>query len=180
MSVIAPPSPAVDHRGDGRLHRAPRPGEVHVEHGRPVLLGDVARRGGSWPRRRWPRPRRGGRSGRGPRPRRRRGPPGRARRPPGPRSPGPACSTSRTGLGQVLLGGRLVPDVGQHRGAHVDGDHVGALGGEALGVGPALAPCRTGDEDDLAVEATHRGPPSRSTAFLLPAGAVPRANSVAP
>ena len=69
------------------------------------------------------------------------------------------------GFSQVFFGGGFIGDVGEDRGARVDGDDVGALGGETAGMGPALAAGRTCNQYDFVFKptsvATHGSPSSR-------------------
>ena len=69
------------------------------------------------------------------------------------------------GFTQVFLGGGLVGDIGKDWCAGVDGDDVGALGGETAGMGPALAAGRTCNQYDFVFKptsvATHGSPSSR-------------------
>jgi hypothetical protein len=68
----------------------------------------------------------------------------------------------RHGLGEVLRGRSRVLG-GVQRATDVDGDDVGALGGQAHRLGPALPACRARDQGDLADETAadracrHRG-----------------------
>ena len=58
-----------------------------------------------------------------------------------------------SGLVQVFLGCRFVGNVGKDRCAGIDGDDVGALGGEPSGMSPALAAGGSGNQYDLALKA---------------------------
>ncbi|CAB4964135.1 unannotated protein [freshwater metagenome] len=57
------------------------------------------------------------------------------------------------GLVQVFLGCCFVGDIGKDRCAGIDGDDVGALGGEPAGMGPTLPTSRSGNQYDLALKA---------------------------
>ena len=157
-----------DHCGKARLHCPPNAGEIHVEHDRPMFLGN-------FPREVVARDTRIGDDdiestesidafG--------------------------YCSVERglvpnvghmgddasaflfnesCGFTQVFLGGGLVGDIGEDRGARVDGDDVGALGGESAGMSPALAAGRAGNQHDLALEASfvpaHGSPSAKVSLF---------------
>jgi hypothetical protein len=70
-----------------------------------------------------------------------------------------------SGFSQVFFGGGLVGDIGKDWSAGVDGDDVGALGGETAGVSSTLAPGGAGDQYDFVFKptfvATHGSPSSR-------------------
>ncbi|CAB4620920.1 unannotated protein [freshwater metagenome] len=73
------------------------------------------------------------------------------------------------GFSKVLFGGGFVGDVGEDRGACIDGDDVGPLGGESAGMGSALTACRAGNQHDLVLEASfvpaHRSPSAKVSLF---------------
>jgi hypothetical protein len=56
------------------------------------------------------------------------------------------------GFAQVFFGGSFIGDVGKDRGACVDGDDVGALGGESAGMCSTLAPGRAGNQYNLVLK----------------------------
>ena len=64
----------------------------------------------------------------------------------------PAASISAT----TSWAGREVGALAGERGAEVVDDHLGALGGEGEGVGPAEAAPGAGDDDDTSVADAHR------------------------